>query len=49
VVRLASILQGMAWDIEEPLTAGATTGYGDPTYGARYFKLTICHIPSRAT
>jgi hypothetical protein len=48
-VRLASIFQGMAWDIEQPLTAGATTGYGNPTYGTRYFELTIDHIPSRAT
>jgi hypothetical protein len=31
-VRLASIFQGLAGDIEEPMTAGATTRYGDPTY-----------------
>jgi hypothetical protein len=31
-VCLASILQGLAGDIEEPMTMGATAPYGDPTY-----------------
>jgi hypothetical protein len=42
-VRLASIFQGLAWDIEEPITLGATAPYGDPTYRARYFEFAICH------
>jgi hypothetical protein len=42
-VRLASIFQRLAWDIEEPITLGTTTPYGDPTYRARYFEFAICH------
>ena len=42
-VRLASMLQGYASDIEEPMTVGATTRYGDPTYRACYFEFTIYH------
>ena len=42
-VRLASMLQGYASDIEKPMTVGATTRYGDPTYRACYFECTIYH------
>lgn len=42
-VRLASIFQGLAWDIEQPITLGATAPYCDPTYRARYIKFAVSH------
>jgi hypothetical protein len=42
-VRLASIFQRLAWDIEEPMTVGASTPYRDPTYRACCFEFAICH------
>ena len=42
-VRLVGVFQGVAGNIEESITVGATTPYGDPTYGTRYLEFTIYH------